>query len=366
VALLTPTPSASPRTSLSGSAWDDGISRRRARWATGAGIAAAAVVFFAVLLDFATDVQRQATGLGFASQFFDLQAEAIRDGHLWVPKEGLGIEGFEVDGKTYLYFGIFPALLRLPVLLITDDYTGKLTLISMALAWVVLVVVGTRLFWLLRECLARPRHLTRLEAVLAGLFLAGVFGGSVVTFDASLPWVYHEVYLWSLASVVGSLYWLLRVLREPSPTAISWLFVFVLVASLTRTTGGWAVCLVTLVAGLWLLTGRLHQGARRTGVAVLAAALVPWGAAVVVNYLKFKHPFLFPLEDQVWTQLNGARPWRPTAAPWSAPSSSRRRWSTTSGRTASASPSTSRGSRSPPRRRGATGRYWTRATGRAA
>ena len=59
--------------------------------------------------------------------------------------------------------------------------------------------------------MARPRSLSRTEAVLSGVFLAAVLGGSVVTFDASLPWVYHEVYLWSMASVVGSLYWLLRV-----------------------------------------------------------------------------------------------------------------------------------------------------------
>ena len=42
-------------------------------------------------------------------------------------------------------------------------------------------------------------------------------------------------------------------------------------------------------------------------LAVIGAAVVPWLAAIVVNYLKFRHPFLFPLQDQVWTQLNAHR-----------------------------------------------------------
>ena len=129
----------------------------------------------------------------------------------------------------------------------------------------------------------------------------------MVTFDASLPWVYHEVYLWAMASVVGSLYWLLRVIRRPTLTATSWLFVFVLIASLTRTTGGWAMCLATLAAGVWLASGRLHPDRRRMAAAVIGAAVLPWVAAIVVNYLKFRHPFLFPLQDQVWTQLNAHR-----------------------------------------------------------
>ena len=308
MAVLTPTGTSalhSPQASVT--TWADTASRRRARWATGLGVGVAAVFFFLVLLDFATDIQRQATGIGFASQFFDLQAQAIRHGHLWVPKDTLGIEGFEVNGRSYLYFGIFPALLRLPLQLVTEDYNGKLTLISMGIAWVVLAVTATRLFWLIRECLGRPRTLGRTEAVLSGVFLASILGGSVVTFDASLPWVYHEVYLWSMASVVGSLYWLLRVVREPTPATIAWLATFVLVASLTRTTGGWAVCLVTLAAGIWLASGRLHPDRRIMAVGVIAAAVVPSLVAIVVNYLKFKHPFLFPLQDQVWTQLNEHR-----------------------------------------------------------
>ena len=34
-----------------------------------------------------------------------------------------------------MYFPPFPALLRLPVLMTTHEFDGRLTLLSMALAW---------------------------------------------------------------------------------------------------------------------------------------------------------------------------------------------------------------------------------------
>ena len=59
------------------------------------------------------------------------------DGHLWVPPGSLGIEAFHVDGREYMYFGPFPALLRIPVLWTTAEFDGRLTVVSMLLAYVV-------------------------------------------------------------------------------------------------------------------------------------------------------------------------------------------------------------------------------------
>ena len=280
---------------------------RRVRLASLLGVGLGGVVFFLTLLDYGHDVLRGATAFNYASQFFELQATAIMHGHLDIPADSLGIEGFVVDGRTYSYFGIFPALLRIPVMLVTHEYDGRLTLLSMALAWVVYAVMATRLYWLVRERMGRPARLRGLETVLAALFLAAATGGTVLTFDASLPWVYHEVYLWSVASVVGTLYWLLRVLRTPDRTSVKWLFALALVAALTRTTGGWSVCLATIAAGLWFATGRLGRHERRVWVSVVAAGAVPLLAGIVINWLKFRHPYMFPLQNQVWTQINAHR-----------------------------------------------------------
>ena len=83
------------------------------------------VPYLCVLWDFRLNPLRRAGAHGFASNFYDLQARALLDGHLWVPDQSLGIEGFVVDGHTYMYFPPFPALLRVPVLLLTDRFDGR-------------------------------------------------------------------------------------------------------------------------------------------------------------------------------------------------------------------------------------------------
>ena len=76
---------------------------------------------------------------------------------------------------------------------------------------------------------------------------------------------------------------------------------------LTRTTGGWGVCLGAVALGIWMLRGRSFAGARRFGPWVIAAGLVPLAVGITFNMLKFGHPYLFPLQDQVWTTLNQHR-----------------------------------------------------------
>ena len=89
------------------------------------------VVQVGALLNWSTDLDRTANPLGYASNFFDFQARAFMDGRLWVTPGSLGIEGFQVDGREYMYFGPFPALLRIPVLWTTSEFDGRLTVVSM-------------------------------------------------------------------------------------------------------------------------------------------------------------------------------------------------------------------------------------------
>ncbi len=266
-----------------------------------------AIFYFLVLFDFGFDPGRTAVRLRFASNFFDIQATAFLKGHLDVPANSLGIEGFVVDGRTYEYFPPFPALLRIPVMLVTHEFDGRLTLPSMALAWVVLAVVAVKLLWLVRTCLRGTDPVGRGEAVLLSLVLATITGGTVLVFDAALPWAYHEVYLWATALVLGALYWLLRVTLAPTRGPIAWLLAFNVCAVLTRTTGGFATCLATLGVAGWLLTGRPHPRLRRWAWLVAATAVIPLLVAVAYNWVKFHNAYLFPLEDQVFTSVNPRR-----------------------------------------------------------
>ena len=266
------------------------------------------LVFLTVLMNLGKDLGRQAVALGYAANFFEAQANAFLDGHIDVPGFVMGIEGFVIDGRTFMYFGPFPALLRIPVLQVTQDFDGEMTVVSMLLAWIVLAVFTTRLLWQVRTAVLGPdQPVTTQHAVLAAIFLAGVTGGTTVTFDASLPWVYHEVYLWQTALVVAAAYWLVRLGLRPTGRGVAWLAVLALCAVLTRTTGGWGVCAGALALGIWMLRGRSFAGARRLGPWVIAAGLVPLAVGVAYNMVKFGHPYLFPLQDQVWTTTNQHR-----------------------------------------------------------
>ena len=74
----------------------------------------------------------------YFDNFFDAQARSMLDGRLDVPPEVVGFEGFLIGGKTYIYFGPVPALLRMPVMLVTDRFDGRLTTVSMLVAMLVL------------------------------------------------------------------------------------------------------------------------------------------------------------------------------------------------------------------------------------
>ena len=47
--------------------------------------------------------------------FYDAQARSLIEGRLDIPPAAIGNEAFTFQGKTYGYFGIGPALLRIPL-----------------------------------------------------------------------------------------------------------------------------------------------------------------------------------------------------------------------------------------------------------
>lgn len=276
--------------------------------ATAVAVLLGMVVQVGALLNWSTEVDRTANPLGYASNFFDAQARALMDGHLWVPPGSLGIEGFHVDGHEYMYFGPFPALLRIPVLWTTSEFDGRLTVISMLLAYIVFAVMTSRLLWLVRDHIrGADEPVRRREAALLSAVLLLCLAGTSLTFNASLPWVYHEVYAWAVALAIGCAYWLLRVQLSPEPRAIAWLLGFVLAMVLTRTPGGFAVGLATIALGAWILSGRHREARRLVGAAILVGGVGCLGIGIAVNMAKFGHPFMFPLEDQSWTELNAHR-----------------------------------------------------------
>ena len=316
--------------------------RRSFLWAAGLGALLAAVLFAVVM-------QSGRQGLfdhDLLGNFYDGQARALLDGHIAVDPDVPGIEGFSVGDRTYIYQGITPSLARIPLLVVTDRFDGRLTGVSMFLAFAValvyLVAAGWRTRWLIRG----PSPLGRLEAVCTTFATFGIGAGSML-FLGSKVWVYHEALLWGAALCLGAfthlLYWLTPPCGHGAPAVgrrhIVQLVAAVLLAGLavnTRSSIGmgplvalgvtaWCLLVVAIPVGRDADTGPLAalrrwtraisgwEPARATTRPRAAFAVIVVGvvAAVAVyagiNQARFGSMFGVPLDRQVLVATDAAR-----------------------------------------------------------
>ena len=242
-----------------------------------------------------------------SAYFYDIQARAMFHGHLSLPRAKLGIEGFVHDGRTYTYFGIFPSLLRMPVLLLTSRFDGDLTAPSMGLAWLMTALFSPLMLWRLRVITRGRAILGRAEAASFGVLVAAILGGSVFVYLAATPFVFNEDFAWSVPLTIGSLFALLGVMERPSAGRVWASGILILLANLNRTPTGYACVIGALLVGLWFVFGRGGASNRRWGVPMFVVAVVAFGASCVVTYAKFGTPVGLPMADQVWALVNAHR-----------------------------------------------------------
>jgi hypothetical protein len=255
--------------------------------------------------------------------FYDIQAHSLLDLRWDVPAKEVAFEGFLIDGKTYLYFGPVPALLRLPVVAITDGLDGRLTQVSMLAAFAVALVFVTRLSWGIRGLVRGDAAVTRLELWAVGGYVFLIATGSVMLFLSSRALVYHETELWGTALALAAYDAILVVLLEPSRRWIILAGLWSSGAFLTRGSVGAGPLIalgIVLAAVVLRSLSRRRLGAPARWMAVpdrlgassltwwLAAALaVPVVLYAYVNYSRFGSFFELPLDEQVYSQFNPAR-----------------------------------------------------------
>jgi len=239
--------------------------------------------------------------------FYDRQARAMFHGNLWVPNGQLSIEAFVHDGHQLTYFGLFPSLIRMPILLFTSRLDGDLTAPSLLLAWFATAVFTALLLWRLRVLIRGTALVGRAEAASYGVLMAGVMGGSVVIYLAATPFVYNEDFAWSIALVIGILFVLLGIQERPSWGRMAAAAVLVVCANLDRTPGGYAATIGCILVAAWFALGKGGTAARRWAIPLVAIGLVGLLINAAVNYVKFGIPVGLPLQDQVWTHLNAYR-----------------------------------------------------------
>lgn len=286
----------------------------------------ASLLFAIVLVNWSWHLQP----FRYTSDFYDVQARQLFHGHLAVPLDRIGLEAFRHGDAYHLYFGIFPTLLRMPLLLVTSRFDGRLTQPSMALAWVVLLVAVHGLTWRTRVLVrggADVCPVDRVDRIVTVLAPVLVAAATPVLFLASVTAVYHEAILWGLAASLLAFERLLAVLDAPTPRAIAGFGAAAFVATTSRAAVGVAPCAtagvvvaVAAIASARRAPGRLRALAVRVRAAlgadavggraavVLAIAVVlPVAAHVVVNEARFGTAMSPPYASQVWTELSPER-----------------------------------------------------------
>jgi Alpha-(1->3)-arabinofuranosyltransferase len=259
------------------------------------------------------------------ADFYDAQAHQLLAGHLDVPKSVLGIEAFVVDGKSYMYQGPWPAILRLPVVAFTHGLDGRLATISMLVAFVVATAALGTLTWQLRSLVRPGAAVSRAEAWAMGAFAFACSGGSVMVFEASQISVYHESAMWGIAMALATMVALVRHLVRPGRATVGVASALATLTLFSRASLGLGmmvalglVFLGELVAWWqerrdravprWSATLRPARiPAARKVVLALVACVAPVLLYSSLNVAKFGTPLSVPWEKQVFTEVSSAR-----------------------------------------------------------
>ena len=255
--------------------------------------------------------------------FFDTQGRALLDGHLDVPTDSVGFEGFVVDGKTYLYFGPFPAVLRLPVLAVTDRFDGRMSIVSIGVGWLVGAVFCALLLWRVRRFVRGDAPVTNHELAATSLALAAFGGGSSLVILAARPIVYQEADVWGCALTLASLWAVLGVIEQLTYPRLIQASAFATLAFLTRATLGlvatFTLAAVTIAVATEWWARRRHPGHEeqrlfgrvKMGWLLLAALSISTAAPIFaysrINQAKFGTPFRLPMEAQIFSSIDPQR-----------------------------------------------------------
>ncbi|HEV7762628.1 MAG TPA: acyltransferase [Acidimicrobiales bacterium] len=245
----------------------------------------------------------------YFDDFFDAQGRSLLAGRWDVPPEVVGFEGFLINGRMYIYFGPFPALLRMPLLAMTDRLDGRLTTLSMLAAMLVLAWTSFRLITAVRAFVRGEAPVTRVEVIGTALLSVAVLSGTPFWLGSETA-VYHEAALWAVALTIATFDAIARWMLDPRTSRLVLVSGLIAATLITRQTLGLGVLVTMAVVGLCVLLDRVRARRDRrperifpgTKVWVLLlSGLVPLAISIAPNYARFEKPFGVPVDRHVYT-----------------------------------------------------------------
>ena len=218
---------------------------------------------------------------------FDDMAWQMLHGRFTIDPAVVGLEAFPWHGQVYSYFGIFPALLRMPLVLLDGPTPPSLSRLSCWAGLCVTATAATALLLGARERLPEPATGNAGSAVALGATLLAAPLLSM-TFTG---WVYNEPIIWGTAVATCFLGRMLRMAAEGARPR-DWLVLGALtgLAFITR-----PVPAIGMAIGMGLATVLWPRGWGVLRAMIWAGAgVVPLLAvALMVNYLRWGDATIF-------------------------------------------------------------------------
>ena len=236
---------------------------------------------------------------GFSSNFYDVQASAFLDGQLSVSADVASIEGFVVNGKTYLYYGPLLALARIPIAVFGSWADGRLVRLSMTVGFVAVCFLTFRLYVQLRFMLKTVQvGSTQWRPALA---VAAVAVSPVLALGGQTS-VYYETELWAFVFMLFTISCALKLVQTPTLTnVVIASFAATLTLHTRASVGFGALALVVLVSAFYWRRERILF------VTACATTFFAFISHVALNYAKFGTFLNLPADKQVLTLLDPNR-----------------------------------------------------------
>ena len=237
-----------------------------------------------LLAAFATTGFRQVFVQEALGGAYDSQAEHFLRGNIDVDGDAIRHEAIIVNGKSRMYFGPFPALLRIPLNLVYPAGRGVWSRVSGLCAGIIAL---SSFAALLAEALEASRLSPRSRCWFGSACIVGLaFGSPLLLLLGNLS-IYNEAIIWGFAWSLAALYFMNRARSRIDSNAIWWLIGFSLSAGaalLSRVTFGLPFL---LIAPAFFL---ISPGKNR--LRSLAAVALPLGAALIfyllLSYARFE------------------------------------------------------------------------------
>lgn len=243
--------------------------------------------------------------------FYDYQAKSILSGRLDVPPQAIEGEAFIFNGKSYGYFGLTPAILRIPFA------AGNISFGQLSRSFI-LIYISIALFFTyqLLRLIYKEHRGNKAEppawASIGILLNAGL--GSVYLFLGGRAYVYHEAILCGAAFATASVYFSVRYFLRHDNTSWRLALILGILSIHGRPTSGLFALLTLAIAALWPLLNNFVNclgksilisesptiiKTHRKGILIAILAAMGVLSFNLVGYLKFHDFGGFPLKYNV-------------------------------------------------------------------